>query len=145
VLDDVSRELHRRSISIAGALPRRWRKQDKCRLIGVLDAEWIVRCAMHAQKAHTPVLLLGPYQCDDLRLDLCGREGLGPVLGFLVERGDRRKPVVFTRAIKVGSVLAEAAHCFGELGRLFAGDCAGHAEPWQSPYPCWSSHVAQWP
>jgi hypothetical protein len=49
MLDGVSSDLHRWSVGIATPLPRRRRQQDKCRLVGVLDAEWIVWCAMHAQ------------------------------------------------------------------------------------------------
>jgi hypothetical protein len=52
VLEDVSRELDRRSIRIAGALPRRGRQEDKCSFVGVLNAERIVRCAMHG---HIPL------------------------------------------------------------------------------------------
>ena len=145
VLDNVGGELHRRRIVVAPPLPRRRRQQHERRLVGVLDAERIVRCAMHAQETSTSVPFLGADQRDDLGLNLRAGECLGPVLGFLIERSDRREPVVFTRAVKVGSILAEPAQRFGELGRLLAGDCAGQAETRHSPFPYWSIHAARSP
>ena len=61
--------------------------------------------------------------------DLSRRQHFSAILCLLIERSDGGEPIVLAGAVQVSGVFAETAYRFGELGRLFAGDCAGHAEP----------------
>jgi hypothetical protein len=61
------------------------------------------------------VLLLGPDQRDDFLLYLRIGESFAPIIGFLIEGRDRRKPIIFTRVVKISGVLAQSANSLGEL------------------------------